>query len=147
MTNYQSGIVCLCTHPRKTHSGGLRPKCLAVGCGCERFLKADIDDGGTMPLLSALQAETGETNSSDAVRLLEEAMTLIAGDRHEDYGPADVEFDRIAIGWRVIFADGVVDNRRVALAMVWLKSCRELASNKRDNWVDIAGYAGLGGTL
>lgn len=100
-----------------------------------------------MPLLSALQAETGETNSSDAVKLLEEAMTLISGDRHDDYGPADVEFDRIAIGWRVIFADGIVDNRRVALAMVWLKSCRELASNKRDNWVDMAGYAGLGGTL
>ena len=51
-------------------------------------------------------------------------------------------FENIAAGWAVIFKDGVTP-KRVSLAMIWLKICRENNKHGRDNLVDIAGYAAL----
>jgi hypothetical protein len=74
--------------------------------------------------------------------ILVEAMRIIDGEREEDYGQARTNFDRIATGWEVIF-DQQITGRQVALAMIWLKISRDLHHPKRDNAVDIAGYAGL----
>ena len=45
--------------------------------------------------------------------------------------------------WSVIFETDITPNQ-VALAMIALKITRQMHANKRDNWVDIAGYARLG---
>lgn len=74
------------------------------------------------------------------MNVLQEADQITSGDRRIDYGhPAD-EDAKIATGWDVIFSDGVTP-QKVPLAMIWLKVCRELNRRKRDNAVDIAGYA------
>lgn len=75
--------------------------------------------------------------------ILEEALSITQGDRQEDYGDCKVELDRLATMWSVIFHTTVSPNQ-VALAMVALKITRQLNKNKRDNWVDIAGYARVG---
>lgn len=75
--------------------------------------------------------------------ILEEALTITQGDRQEDYGDCKVEMDKVATLWSVIF-DTEVDANQVALAMVALKITRQLNKSKRDNWVDIAGYARVG---
>ena len=85
-----------------------------------------------------------ESNLKESI--LEEAQRLITGERHEDYGDASIEFERIAVGWGIIINTNVSE-KQVALMMIWLKTCREIAKDKRDNWVDMAGYAGLGGEL
>lgn len=78
--------------------------------------------------------------------ILQEAETLINGDRAADYGDAKESFENIAKGWSVILGKEVT-GRQVGLAMAWLKMCRENNNHKRDNLVDLAGYAALIGRL
>ena len=85
--------------------------------------------------------------------LLAMADKAINGDRARDYGDAYENFSRIAAGWSVILesaAEDVSDLRpeRVALMMCWLKMCRLLNGlAHQDSWVDLIGYAALGGEL
>jgi len=73
--------------------------------------------------------------------ILEEALTK--GDRNAQYGPPDQDFQRTAAMWSAI--KGVpFEAREVALFMIALKLSRETHQRKRDNWVDIAGYARCG---
>lgn len=76
-------------------------------------------------------------------RVIPEAHKIINGDRLRDYGHASINFERIAAGWRVIFADGKFTPRRTALAMVWVKICRDVEAPTLDNAIDMAGYAAL----
>ena len=48
--------------------------------------------------------------------------------------------------WSIIFENEVTPNQ-VALAMIALKITRQMNTNKRDNWVDIAGYARVGNII
>jgi len=72
--------------------------------------------------------------------ILKEALDITQGDRLEDYGDSTVELNRIATLWSVIFETDITPNQ-VALAMIALKITRQMHKNKRDNWVDIAGYS------
>jgi len=72
--------------------------------------------------------------------VLDEAKRIVFGDRNVDYGdPAD-DFANIAAKWTVTF--GIpVSRDLVGLAMIDMKTCRHMHRRKRDNLVDIAGYA------
>lgn len=74
--------------------------------------------------------------------ILQEAERIINGDRREAYGDVKESFENVAKGWAVIFGNEV-SGRQVGLAMSWLKICRENNNHKRDNLVDLAGYAAL----
>jgi hypothetical protein len=75
--------------------------------------------------------------------ILEEAMRITKGDRQAAYGPPDQDFQRTAAIWSAL--KGVeFEPREVALFMIALKLSRETHQRKRDNWVDIAGYARCG---
>lgn len=83
------------------------------------------------------------------VKVLEEAIRLTTGDRNRSYGSPTQNFQNTADVWTVQFAHLLRDGVRftashVAQAMVGLKLVRMIAGAKRDNWVDIAGYAGCG---
>ena len=78
--------------------------------------------------------------------ILEEALSLTKGARNKDYGDCTIEFDRVAKMWSIIFENEVTPNQ-VALAMIALKITRQMNANKRDNWVDIAGYARVGNII
>lgn len=75
--------------------------------------------------------------------VLDEAKRITGGDRHEDYGDANAEFGRVAQAWGAL-KGATFTARDVALFMIVLKTIREAHKNKRDNWVDIAGYARCG---
>lgn len=74
--------------------------------------------------------------------ILEEAAQLTGngGDRHDGYDHPSRNFDRIARMWGVIF-DKEITPRQVALAMIAMKVVRDNHQARRDNIVDIAGYA------
>jgi len=79
--------------------------------------------------------------------ILEEAISLIGKDRHNDHGPADKSFERIAKFWSIIL-DTPVQPHQVAQCMIALKLSRiNHTSVNDDNWIDIAGYAALGGEI
>jgi hypothetical protein len=80
--------------------------------------------------------------------VLDEAKGLIEGDRNNSYGPPTRDFQRTAamataFGFQV---DGLdLQAHHVAIFMALLKLSRlNWTPDKRDSWVDIAGYAGCG---
>lgn len=80
--------------------------------------------------------------------ILREAATTISTGRQDDYGHAEDSFATIAGMWEhylsARFGESVeLDGRDVAMMMSLLKVARDAASRKRDNLVDLAGYAAL----
>lgn len=72
--------------------------------------------------------------------ILGEAKRLTVGDRQKDYGHPRDNFEHIAGLWRAHFKWDV-SARDVAAAMRLVKEARQKHSPKRDNLIDIAGYA------
>ena len=72
--------------------------------------------------------------------VFEEAERIVGGERRQDYGGVRGSFDKIALTWSAIL-DTAVTGEQVALCMIGLKLVRESHAHKRDNVVDIAGYA------
>jgi hypothetical protein len=74
--------------------------------------------------------------------ILQEADRLVNGDRNKDYGhPAD-DFGRCAKLWSVVLGCDV-SPEQAALCMILVKVSRQINKPKRDNLVDIAGYAAV----
>lgn len=78
--------------------------------------------------------------------ILAEAERLVHGDRRRDYGTPDENFSRIARRWAAILGHPVTTTQ-VVECMIALKFARQEEKPKRDNWVDIAGYAQCGSEL
>lgn len=79
--------------------------------------------------------------------ILEFAGCLINGLREQSYGHPGESFARIAKMWSIVVGKDL-DCTDVALMLALLKVSR--LSNDRthlDSWVDLAGYAALGGEL
>lgn len=82
---------------------------------------------------------------------LKQAESLINGPRAKDYGPAKLNHQRIADIWTILLAKKLaadITPEDVVACMVGLKLAR-LAEDmhKDDSWVDIIGYAALGGEI
>ena len=78
---------------------------------------------------------------------LDEAEKLINGPRAKEYGPAKFNHERIAKIWSVILAREVTAQEVVA-CMVGVKLARLAETIEHDDsWVDIIGYAALGGEI
>lgn len=79
--------------------------------------------------------------------VLDEAKGYITQDRNTDYGTPESNFQTIAEFWSTYLQTEItaVD---VAAMMILMKCSRlQTSPTKRDNWVDIAGYAGCGGEV
>lgn len=88
--------------------------------------------------------------------ILSAATRCICKDRQEAYGDASTNFETIAEMWVAYLkvrcvspgADVDINPEDVAAMMCLLKIGRiATGGNKTDNWVDIAGYAALGGEI
>jgi hypothetical protein len=76
-----------------------------------------------------------------------EAERLVTGERRDDYGDVRENFEVVAKLWSSIFGTEVTASQ-VAAAMVAWKMAREFTgAGKRDNFVDMIGYAILWATL
>ena len=81
-----------------------------------------------------------EPKSDTQVTILDEAAKCVTGPRRRDYGTPDENFGRIAALWSVQLGIAVT-SMQVAMCLILLKVARQSNSPKRDNLVDIAGYA------
>lgn len=77
------------------------------------------------------------------MNILEEAIKITSEDRRADYGDARTAVQNTCDIWSVIL-DKTIEPWQFCLMMVALKMTRQIASRKRDNLVDIAGYARVG---
>lgn len=81
-----------------------------------------------------------ELKKVDEQSVLKEAEKCVTGPRRRDYGTPDENFGLIASLWSVQLKHEVTP-MQVALCLILLKVARQANSPKRDNLVDIAGYA------
>jgi hypothetical protein len=84
---------------------------------------------------------------SDQNKILDEAKKIINGERQGTYGKAEDNFKVIAGFWSTYLGKEVspVD---VANMMILMKVARNSSGvYKDDNWIDICGYAALGGDI
>jgi len=87
----------------------------------------------------------------DRKYFLDTAEGLINGPRAKEYGPAKLNHHRIAEIWNILLAKKLtcdITPEDVVACMVGLKLAR-LAEDisKDDSWIDIIGYAALGGEI
>jgi hypothetical protein len=94
-----------------------------------------------IPLKYKTETEIKNLTMEKEKTVLQEANDVIYGDRQADYGSATENFSNIAKGWEILLKTKVTPEQ-VGLCMIWLKMARQMNVNKRDNIVDIAGYAG-----
>ena len=78
--------------------------------------------------------------------ILDEAKRITDGVRSAEYGEPDDDFAKAALMWTGILAgklrdDAVIAPMDIPLCMVAIKLARQSHCHKRDNLVDIAGYA------
>ncbi len=78
--------------------------------------------------------------------ILDEAAVLTAGDRQRDYDHPLPNHQRIARLWNAHLANrkephGPITPENVAEMMILLKVARQVFTPKRDNLIDICGYA------
>jgi hypothetical protein len=81
-----------------------------------------------------------------------EAEEIVNGDRRQDYGEVKDSFERFALAWtgylrNKLKPDEVITSNDVAMLNVIGKAIREGNKLKRDNRVDIVGYAILADKL
>lgn len=90
--------------------------------------------------------------------IIETARKLVNGDRKREYGSAVENFALIAALWDVYLTARPVDPSGVprslgasdVAAMMALVKIARIATSKEaksDNWIDLAGYAALGGEI
>ena len=84
--------------------------------------------------------------------VLKTAQTCVCGNREDDYGSPENNFQRIATMWSSYMgldSEHVLKPYDVAAMLAILKIARIASKGhgKADNWVDLAGYAACGGEL
>ena len=80
-------------------------------------------------------------------KLLDTAKELVTGARAKDYGDAYENHERVAKLWSIIL-DKEVSVSQVYQCLTALKLSRLIVTpTHQDSWVDIAGYASLGGEV
>lgn len=124
---------------RKDIADLIEADAIAVLPGWERSrgasLEVHIAQALGMPILDA------ETLLPFSETVLQEAQRLVHGDRGDAYGPPIDDFTRTGRMWAAILGIPDVPPEKVGLCMVALKISREVNKPKRDNRVDMAGYA------
>lgn len=74
-------------------------------------------------------------------RVLDEAISVVYGQRQQNYGHPRVNFQRIADLWSAIVGTTITP-QQTGLMMIALKMARLMETpDHRDSYVDIAGYA------
>lgn len=85
--------------------------------------------------------------------ILDAAKRCVCGDREQDYGSPERNFEVIANLWADYLQACVVEidflePKDVAAMLALLKIARIASGHaKEDNWIDLAGYAACGGEI
>jgi hypothetical protein len=82
----------------------------------------------------------GLVKAPEREKLLDEAKAIVCGDRDQQYGKPENNFKTIAALWESYLGVDITA-KDVAMMMILLKIAREGKKHKRDNLIDIAGYA------
>ena len=157
-----------CDHPRDRHKGPICvmrdcdctgyacPHDTAADCDCPRGCSCSVNDPNHLCDYCAGTASDPAFDPGGALAgppdtawFVDTAKGIIGGggQRRQDYGSVEESFENIARLWSVVLGIDVTAEQ-VALCQALLKMGRLLNKpNHTDSWVDIIGYAALGGQI
>jgi hypothetical protein len=110
----------------------------------------EIETTGVGPDWYATLKDNVPRETSGRDKILSTASDLISGERHEEYGDAKDNFDRISGYWNAhLGLNNFITSSDVAAMMVLLKISRLHGDGPKDvdTYVDICGYAAIGGEI
>jgi hypothetical protein len=84
--------------------------------------------------------------TGDREAILNEALQIVTSDRNKSYGEPEANQGRIAALWST-FLGIEITPRQACLMMALTKIAREAHGPKRDNLIDLAGYAAIADEL
>ncbi len=125
---------------------------ICLSCGIRLRQPLDLSNESKLPNLFLTNQGAGPycfkcVNQPNEPSITMEAEKLIHGERRDDYGDMDESFQNIADVWSAILTartncdSNLISKGLVALMMTGLKLVREANKHKRDNLVDVCGYA------
>jgi len=99
-----------------------------------------------LPMQQTPESDTPASENAQPENILAEAQRLTDGCRHADYGHPREDFARAAAMWTGILRpklreEATITSADIPLCMIAIKLSRQANRHKRDNLVDIAGYA------
>ncbi len=104
---------------------------------------AMMPERGRDRYLEVMGTEERTVEKPKPENILKEADRIVGGDRAAAYGHPREDFARTAQIWSAVLGFPV-PVEKVALCMIGVKMSRQCNAAKRDNWVDMAGYAQTG---
>lgn len=79
---------------------------------------------------------------------LEKAVSCVCGQREQDYGSPEDNFNTIAMFWNAYLGRQIIAPEDVAMMMALLKIARiATGTATEDSFVDLAGYAACGAEI
>lgn len=100
-----------------------------------------LPDYETPSLAATLAPYTVTSEVSTVESICQEADRIVAGERRSDYGHPFDNFTHTGALWATILGVDEVTPEQVGLCMIAVKLSRHTHAPKRDNLVDMAGYA------
>ena len=86
------------------------------------------------------------SNNMKHKQILEQAIKVVTGQRHKDYGDKYINHKNIADLWSD-YLDVKITPHDAAICMLLVKIARLKNRHIEDNYVDIAGYAAVAGEI
>jgi hypothetical protein len=151
-TNMGTYVLTKAGEPIIAQDGGY----VRFNCGLEDAEKA-MELGFDISMYGIAYKDTSEADDHQILNpvkgeritrseILYEAKKCVCGDREEDYGSPESNFNRIAALWSAYF-DTTFTAKDVAMAMSLMKIARIKAGTKSDSYIDLAGYAACAGEI
>lgn len=104
-------------------------------------------EGAKNRIAETIDLPQPEGRVSVRASILREAETLVSATRRKEHGDPNETFAEIAKIWSVILGIEVRPDQHAA-CMIAVKLVRAKRNpTARDNWLDIAGYAAIGGEV
>lgn len=92
------------------------------------------------PLRVECEIKHAGTTAMKMLTVMDDAKAIVCADRHDAYGPPEINHARTAKLWSVFLGIDITP-RQVCFLNILQKCAREVNIEKRDNLVDIIGYA------
>ena len=112
-----------------------------VNVHCGEYEPMNIVESFTIPTLNLKASTTIEGEGLKTTKnILEEANSITSGERQKMYGKPEDNFKHIAEIATAVFGYEITPEQ-IAMVHICTKLSREMNAHKRDNLVDLAGYA------
>tara|TARA_B100001057_G_scaffold454265_1_gene499903 strand:- start:1536 stop:2024 length:489 start_codon:yes stop_codon:yes gene_type:complete len=113
----------------------------------QHYFHSVFNNDDTQISINEARVIMGKPRPKNRVWFLNEAELLINGPRANDYGESQINHERIATMWSIICKTEITPEQVIA-CMIALKLSRLSEDiTKSDSWLDIIGYAALGGEM